>query len=144
MSCRALRIQAGASVMASRICCMPVGQPAGLGPALPGRAGLRRPGQVVQMGPLGLVQLQRVGDAVQDRIRRAGQVAALHPHVVVDADPGQQRDLLATQPLHPAVAAAVRRQAGLVRRQPGPPRDQEVADLRPLVGGSAGRSCPPP
>ena len=89
------------------------------------------------MGALGLVQLQGVGDAVQHGIRCAGQVAALHPHVVVDADAGQQGYLFAPQTLHAAVAPAVRRQSGLVGSQPCAPGDQEVADLRSLVGGLA-------
>jgi hypothetical protein len=67
-------------------------------------AGLRRlaggpvfrgAGQVEKMRPLGLVQQERARDRFEDTLRDARQVAALHPVVVVDADPRQGRDFLA-------------------------------------------------
>ena len=74
---------------------------------LPRRGGMSSARQVEQVGALGLVQLQRAGDSVEDGIGGAGQVPAFHADVVVDAYPGEQRDLLAPQPLDPAVASPV-------------------------------------
>jgi len=81
------------------------GDAGSLGPSLPGRAGLSRPGQVKQVGTFGLVELKRVRDAVQDSVGRAGQVSSLHADVIVNADAREQADLLAPEPLHPAVTA---------------------------------------
>ena len=77
---------------------------------LPGRAasGLGRRGgvggadQVEQVGAFGVVEQQGAGDGVQDGVGGAAGVAALQPGVVRDADPGQQRDLLAAQARDPA------------------------------------------
>ena len=77
---------------------------------------------------LGVVQLQGPGHRVQHLVRGAGQLTAFQPGVVVDADPGQQGDLLPAQPGDPAVPA-VGRQAGLLRGQPGPAAGQEVPDV---------------
>jgi len=89
-----------------------VGDAGGLRPPLPRRGGLGRAGQVEQVAAFGLVELERARDAVQDRVGCAGQVPSLHAHVVVDAHARKQGDLLAPEPLHPAVAA-VGGQAGL-------------------------------
>ena len=59
-------------------------------------------------------------------------IPPLQAGVVVDADPGQERDFLAAQPGDTPVAA-VGGQARLLRGDPGPPGDQEVADLVPVV-----------
>jgi pimeloyl-ACP methyl ester carboxylesterase len=77
---------------------------------LPGRAsrGLRRRGgvggadQVEQVDAFGVVEQQGAGDGVQDGVGGAAGIAALQPGVVRDADPGQQRDLLAAQARDPA------------------------------------------
>jgi hypothetical protein len=53
--------------------------------------------QVEKVHPLGLVQAERTRDRLEDTLRNARQVAALHPVVIVDADPGQGGDLLAPQ-----------------------------------------------
>src|SRR4029453_6503058 len=42
--------------------------------------------QVEQMGPLGVVELQGVGDGVDDALGDAGGVAALEPGVVLAGD----------------------------------------------------------
>ena len=84
------------------------------------------------MGALGLVQVQGAGDAFQHAVGRAGRPAAFQPGVVVDADPGQERDLFPAQPGHPAVAA-VGGQPGLLGGDPGAAGDQEVAHLVPVV-----------
>ena len=72
------------------------------------------------MVAFGVVQLQRPGDALEDGVGGAGEVAAFHPDVVVDADPGEHRHLLPAQPCHPAVAA-IGGQAGLFGGDPRPP-----------------------
>ncbi len=64
---------------------------------LPVARSLRGAGQVEEMRPLGLVEAERARDRFEDTLRNARQVAALHPVVVVDADPGQGRDLLAPE-----------------------------------------------
>jgi hypothetical protein len=54
------------------------------------------------VGAFGVVEPQGAGDGVQDRVGGAAGIAALQPGVVRDADPGQQRDLLAAQTCDPA------------------------------------------
>ena len=83
------------------------------------------------MVAFGVVQLQRPGHAVQDGVGGAGEGAAFHPDVVVDADTGEQRDLFASQSFDPAVAA-VGGQAGLLGGDPGSARGEELADLARL------------
>ncbi len=77
---------------------------------------------VVQVRPSGLVELQRAGEGLQHVVGDATEIAALEAGVVVDAHPGEQRDLLPTQPGHPPVAAE-RGQAGL----PGVIRERREA-----------------
>ena len=84
------------------------------------------------MVAFGLIKLQRPGEALEDGVGGAGEVAAFHPDVVVDADPGEQRDLLPAQACHPAVAA-IGGQAGLPGGDPRPPGGEELADLRSVV-----------
>ena len=67
--------------------------------------GPRLPGQGEEVVALGLVELQGVGEGVEDALGGAGEAAALHAHVVVDRDTGEHGDLFAAQPLDPAVAA---------------------------------------
>ena len=57
------------------------------------------------MGPFGFVELQRPHDAFEHVFGDAAGVAALEAGVVLDADPGQHRDLFTTQTLDPPVAA---------------------------------------
>ena len=57
------------------------------------------------MLPFGVIELQRVHDALEDLIGNAGEVAAFHPHVVVDTHAGQQSDFLAAESLDPPIAA---------------------------------------
>ena len=47
------------------------------------------------MGPLSVVELQDMGDGVDDAVGDAGSVAALEPGVVLARDTGQEGDLLA-------------------------------------------------
>ncbi len=100
-----------------------------------------RAGQVEQVGALGLVQLQRTREGVQHGVGGAAGVAAFQPGVIVDADPGQQRDFPPAQPGH-AAAATVAGQARLLRGDPGPPRGQEVTDLAPAVHALHGMPRP--
>ena len=74
---------------------------------------LARAGEVEQVGPFGLVELQGAGQGLQHRLGDAGEVAALQPGVVVGADPGEQGDFFATQTGH-ATVGAVERQTGLL------------------------------
>ena len=103
-----------------------------LGPALARRLGLGRAGEVEQVVAFSVVQLQRPGDALKDGVRGAGEVAAFHPDVVVDADSRKQRDLFSAQSCYPA-GAAVGGQASLGGSDSGPPGGEELADLRSVV-----------
>lgn len=101
-----------------------------LRPGSPARHPLdvRDPDEIEQMGPLGLVELQRPADGVKDLVRDPARVAAFEPRVVLDADVGKEGDLLAAQAGHPPFAT-VHRQAGSLGRDPGPPRGEKLADL---------------
>ena len=52
------------------------------------------------MRAFGVVQLQRADERLEHRLGDAAEVAALEARVVVDADAGEHRDLLAAQPRH--------------------------------------------
>ena len=79
------------------------------------------------MGALGVVELKRASQCLQHALGGSAHVAALQPRVVRDADAGQDGDLLAAQPGN--AAAAVRRQPGLLGRDPGAAGGEELADL---------------
>ena len=91
----------------------------------------RRPprgaGEVVEVGALGLVELERLGERFQHALRDTADVAALEALVVVDADAGERGDLLAPQPGD--APPAMGRQAGLLRGDPRTPGGQELRDL---------------
>ena len=109
MSWRPLRIQAGASVIASRTCCTPDERsPASRDVA---RAAVRTRGRGRRGGRVRprRVAARRRGRRARSRRRRPG--APFHPDVVVHRDPGQQGDLFAPQALDPAVAAVTGRPA---------------------------------
>ena len=95
------------------------------------------------MRALGIVELQRPGQRLQHELGDAADLAALEAPVVVGADAGQRRDLLAAQAGHPPLAVA--RQAGLLGRDPRPSGGEELGDV---VGGvhadHDGRPSPPP
>ena len=92
------------------------------------------------MRPLGVVEPQRVRDAVDDALRHAGRVASLQADVVLRGHPDQEGGLLAAQPRHPAAVAAVRRQARLLRGDPRPTGAEELPDLgtRGVAGARSG------
>jgi hypothetical protein len=54
---------------------------------------------------LSLVELKTAGERLQHALGDASQVAALHPGVVIDADPGEERNLLPPQPRNAPVIA---------------------------------------
>jgi hypothetical protein len=81
------------------------------------------------MSPLGLVELQGVSDAVDDAVRDAGGVAALQPGVVLARDACEESDLVAAQARDPPAVSAEHRKPGLLRRDLGPSRGQELPDL---------------
>ena len=87
----------------------------------------------------GVVELQRVRDALEHLVQGAREIAALHPDVVVDAHAGQQRDLFSPQPLDAPVTAAVGGQPGLTGSDPNAAGGEEVTDLGMVVHGVQGR-----
>jgi len=93
------------------------------------------------VGAFGLVEPECTRDAVEDGVGCAGQVSSFHADVVVDADAREQGDLLAPQPLHPAVAA-VGGQPGLRGRDALAPRDEKLADLGSVVHDHHGMRTP--
>ena len=54
--------------------------------------------EVEQVRPLGLVELKRTRERLEDALRDAGRAAPLEARVVVDAHPGEQRNLLPAEP----------------------------------------------
>ena len=88
-------------------------------------------GEVEQVGPFGVVELEGAGDRVEHGGGDAGEGAAFELGVVLDADPGQGGDLAAAQPGHPAGADVG--QPGLLRGDLGASRDEELADLGTVV-----------
>ena len=92
------------------------------------------------MGALRLVELQRTGERLEDGVGDTARVAALEPRVVVDADAGEERDLLPAQ-ARDAACTAEDGQARLLRGDLGAPRGQELAELGLRVHAS--RVTPP-
>ena len=52
---------------------------------------------------LRIVEPQRTGHGIEDRLRRPGQLPAFQATVVVHADAGEKGDLLTAEALHPAL-----------------------------------------
>src|SRR6266511_4227517 len=128
MSSRPLRTYAGA-LIESRICCT-LGRTRSW-------VGRRRAGLVDAAArtrsntcPLGFVELQCSGDPFEHVLGDTASVAAFESRVVLDADPGQHRDLFAAQARYPAIGA-VGGEAHLFRGELGPSRDEELADVVP-------------
>jgi hypothetical protein len=61
--------------------------------------------QVEQVGALGLVEPERASERFQYAVGDTAGVTTLETGVVVDADPGEQRDFLPAQPDNAPVAA---------------------------------------
>ena len=86
----------------------------------------------------GVVELQRVRDALEHLIGHAGEVAAFHPDVVVDAHAGEQCDFFAAEALD-APVAAVGGQPGLSWGDPSAAGGEEVTDLGMVIHAFHGR-----
>jgi hypothetical protein len=61
--------------------------------------------EVEEVGSLGLVELERTCERLQNALRNAARVAALQTGVVVDADPGEERDFFPAKPRNTPVIA---------------------------------------
>ena len=72
-----------------------------------GVVGCGRAGEVEEVRALGVVELERASERLQHALGDAAQVAALQAGVVVDADAGQDGDLLAAQAGNAASAVGV-------------------------------------
>ena len=92
---------------------------------------VRGAGQVEQVGAFGFVELQGTGDGFEDAVGDTGEVAALEPGVVVDADPGEHGDLFAAQAGHPPVGA-VGRQSDVLWGEAGAAGGEELAHVVPV------------
>ena len=88
-------------------------------------------GEVVEVGALGVVELQRPRQRLQHAGGGAGDLAALEPGVVLHAQPGERRDLAAPQARHAAVAGGG--QPDLVRGDARAAGGEELAHLLSVV-----------
>ena len=79
-----------------------------------------------------VVERQRAGERVEHLLGRMGVAALLEPDVVVDADAGEQRQLLAPQARHPAAAEV------------GSPTSSGVTSARRARRNSPSRLCVSP
>ena len=86
------------------------------------------------MGAFGFVELQGAGDAFEHVVGDTVGVAALESRVVLDADPGEHRDLFAAQAFD-APVRAVDGEAGLLRGDLGATGGEELADAVFVVHG---------
>ena len=77
----------------------------------------------------GVVELECVGDAVDDALGDSGGVAAFETDVVLRRDTCQECDLLAAQAGDAATLVAIGGQTCLLRGDPGAPGGEELADL---------------
>jgi hypothetical protein len=143
MSRRPFRTNAGTPVIASRISLHTWPDPLlRRATTRPGRRA-HRPGKVEQVRTLGLVQLQRTRERLQDALGDPVQVPPLQTGVVVHTHTGEQRDFLPAKS-GKAPASAEGRQARLLRDDPGPPRSQELANLVPVVHDLDATATQPP
>ncbi len=100
--------------------------------------------EILEVGALVPIEAQRPRDGVQDLVRDAGRVPSLETRVVLDADPGEQRDLASTQPRD--TTPATRREADGFRIDPRPARGEQLADphdTRTLRSDTHRREGPP-
>lgn len=110
-------------------CALAAGGPApGPGEGVGAVGGL---GQMQEMGALGVVQLQRAGDGLEDGGGGTGQVAPFEFRVVLDAHVGQCGDLTPAQSGH--APSRFGRQVDLLRGYLRSPRGEELADLLTVV-----------
>lgn len=113
----------------------------GLGPAPPLRTG--PVGEGVQVGALGVLEVERGGQGVEDLCGGAAAAALLQAGVVVHADPGQPGELLPAQPGHPAGPRGRLVEPGPLRAQPGTCRAQESRQRQAGVITAHVTSVPP-
>src|SRR6266498_794557 len=88
--------------------------------------------EVEKLCSLGLGELKRTSERFQNGLRSARHIAALEARVVIDADPGEERDFLPAEPWNTPLTAEGP-QTRLLRRDLGSPGGQELADLVPRV-----------
>src|SRR4051795_5277004 len=93
------------------------GRPGGMGGA----------SKVEEVSALGVVELERSGQRLQHPFGDSAQVSAFQAGVVGNADAGQDSDLFAAQARD--ASRTVGRQAGLLRRDRGATRGEELLDL---------------
>jgi len=86
------------------------------------------------MRPLGVIELQRVRDAVDDAFGHSDGVAALEPRVVLGGDAGENGNLIAAQARNATPLSAVHGQSDLFGSDLGATRAQERPDLLTLIG----------
>src|SRR5437588_9149285 len=84
--------------------------------------------EIDEVAALDLIELQSPGDGVKNVLGHTADGAALELCVVLDADPREHGDLLATHPAD-APAGAVAAQPGLLGRDAPPTAGKELADL---------------
>jgi hypothetical protein len=84
--------------------------------------------EIEEMRALGLVELQRTRKRLQHAFRDPSRVAALEADVVVDTDPGEERDFFPAKSGN-APVVAIPGQTRLPWRDPGTPGGQELAYL---------------
>ena len=96
-------------------------------------------GEVEQVAPFGVVELESAGDRVEDAGGDAAERAALELGVVLDAHPGQAATSLRRSPGTRRCPAW--RQRGLLGSDLGSPRGQELADFGTVVHGDHGTTA---
>ena len=110
-------------------------------PASTGRRGLRCACEIEEVGSFGVVELKRAGERFQHGLRDAAGLPPFEPCVVVDADPGEQRNLLPAESRHATCAGSVGAQACLLRRDLRAPGSQELTELVPRVHDASLARC---
>ncbi|MDX6261329.1 MAG: hypothetical protein QOH84_3017 [Kribbellaceae bacterium] len=99
-----------------------------------GRDPVRGPGEVEEVGSFGVIQLERSGEGFEHAGGGAGDLATLEPCVVLDAEPGDGRDL--TAPQTGDTPGAGRGEPGLVRSDARAAGREELAYLLTVVHDS--------
>ncbi len=93
------------------------------------------------MVALGIVELEGSCESIEHGLRCARESAALEPGVVIDADTGEEGDLLAPEARDASCGDSVRAQARLFRRDPRSPGGEERAGLVPCVHVTSVAPC---
>src|SRR5439155_968892 len=98
------------------------------------RYSVRTTREVEEMRALGLIELKRPRERCQNCLGDPARVATLETRVVVDADPGEKRNLFPAESWNASVTS-IGAQTRLVRRDLRSPGGQELTDLAPRVHG---------